>query len=208
MIKKNKIFLFLITGTVLLTLSGCGTKKTQEYTRISLPEVGTIATQNVGEELVSQKLRSHYPGLIIPRNYQAGKYTLLKGTYKLDKTNEKGQWFEVRTSKNDNEDVLIRKSDGYLCVDNVCQKLDYSIKDIPFEKKNSFQQTLLYNGKIGSIVAISYREFNEGVARPAFTNEVTYDLEDSKTIGYKGARIEVISATNTEITYKVISGFE
>lgn len=162
----------------------------------------------MGEELISQKLRSYYTGLIIPENQKIGKYTFLKGTYKLDKANEKGQWFEVRTSNSENEDVLIRKCDGNLCSEDICQKLDYSIKNIPFEKKNSFQQTLLYNGKIGSIVTISYREFNEGIARPAFTNEVTYDLKDSKIVGYKGARMEVINATNTEITYKVISGFE
>ena len=31
-----------------------------------------------------------------------------------------------------------------------------------------------------------------------------YDLLDSKTVGYKGFKIEVIDATNESITYKVI----
>ena len=41
-----------------------------------------------------------------------------------------------------------------------------------------------------------------------FTNEVSYDLGESKVIGYKGARLEVISATNTNITFKVVSDFD
>lgn len=74
-------------------------------------------------------------------------------------------------------------------------------------EKNQFQQELLYNGKIGNRVALGYREFSGDLARPAFSNEVSYDLSESTTLGYKGARIEVIKATNTEITYKLVSGF-
>ena len=45
------------------------------------------------------------------------------------------------------------------------------------------------------------------VARPAFANSVEYDLNDSKIIGYKGARLEVISADNQSIKYKVLQNF-
>jgi hypothetical protein len=36
---------------------------------------------------------------------------------------------------------------------------------------------------------------------------VEYDLSESKIIGYAGARLEVIKATNTGIEYKVIKNF-
>jgi len=56
-------------------------------------------------------------------------------------------------------------------------------------------------------IALGYREFSGDIARLAFSNELSYDLSESAILGYKGARIEIIKATNTELTYKVISGF-
>jgi len=54
---------------------------------------------------------------------------------------------------------------------------------------------------------VGYREFSNNLARPAFNNTVEYDLTDSKIIGYRGARIEVIEATNEFRKYKVIQNF-
>ncbi|WP_156949810.1 hypothetical protein [Simplicispira psychrophila] len=208
--KTKKLYYFAIIASLIFSVSGCSSIK-KEYAQISIPSPGDIATKNIGEELISQKLRTYALGLTIPENYKIGKYTLLKGTYQLEKENEKGQWFEVSVNHKDSENVLVKKDDGSLCVDKICQQLQYSIEKSPFEKKdikNSFQKTILYNGKIGNKVTVSYREFSDGLARSAFTNEVSYDLSESKIIGYKGARLEVIKATNTDITFKVISGFD
>jgi len=41
----------------------------------------------------------------------------------------------------------------------------------------------------------------------AFNNDVDYDLNESKVIGYKGARIEIIEATNELIKYRVLKNF-
>jgi hypothetical protein len=86
--------------------------------------------------------------------------------------------------------------------------------NIPFERpkrpvlqSDSFQQTLIYSGKVGNKINIGYREFSNNLARPAFNNAVEYDLTDSRIIGYRGARIEVIDATNEFIKYKVIQNF-
>lgn len=72
---------------------------------------------------------------------------------------------------------------------------------------NSFQQTLLYNGRIGNRITLGYREFSNDLARAAFSNNVDYDLSESVTVGYRGARLEILKATNTDITYKILSGF-
>ena len=45
------------------------------------------------------------------------------------------------------------------------------------------------------------------MARGAFTQEVQYDLNESNIIGFKGARLEVIEATNRNITYRLIENF-
>jgi len=86
--------------------------------------------------------------------------------------------------------------------------------DVPFERRkkpllasNSFQQILIYSGKVGDKIKLGYREFSNNTARPAFNNDVEYDLSESRIIGYKRARIEVIEATNRYIKYKVIKNF-
>lgn len=65
----------------------------------------------------------------------------------------------------------------------------------------------MYSGKVGNKINIAYREFSGGMARGAFSNVAEYDLSESKTIGYQGAQIDVIEATNQLIRYKVISNF-
>ena len=46
--------------------------------------------------------------------------------------------------------------------------------------------------------------FSDDMARPAFTQDLTYDLADGDEIGFRGARIKVLKATNTAITYVVL----
>ena len=72
---------------------------------------------------------------------------------------------------------------------------------------NSFQQTLIYSGKVGSKIRIGYREFSNNMARQAFSNDVEYDLSESPFIGYKGARLEIIEATNEQLKYRVLQNF-
>jgi len=70
-----------------------------------------------------------------------------------------------------------------------------------------FSQELIYNGKSGDSVKFLYREFASGMARPAFDQDVQYDLKEGKVVGFKGARIEVIEATNVNLRYRVLAHF-
>jgi hypothetical protein len=70
-----------------------------------------------------------------------------------------------------------------------------------------FKQQFIYNGKINNGLKFIYREFINDMARPAFSQDLQYDLADGNLIGFKGLRIEIIKATNTNIEYKVLSTF-
>ena len=71
------------------------------------------------------------------------------------------------------------------------------------------QQQFIYNGRIDDYVKFTYREFSiGGYARDAFTQDVQYDLDEGNVIGFKGSRIEILEATNRQITYKLISHFK
>jgi len=78
-----------------------------------------------------------------------------------------------------------------------------------YNEGKGFKLELLYQGLSDNNIQVSYREFQNNMARPAFTQDVKYQLnKDGKTIiGFKGARIEVFEATNVELKYKVIKGF-
>lgn len=64
----------------------------------------------------------------------------------------------------------------------------------------SFQRELVYSGVAKGVITILYREFLGGVARPAFSQEVHFDLSEGSEIGYKGARFKVLKANNLGIT--------
>lgn len=74
--------------------------------------------------------------------------------------------------------------------------------------ESAFKQELIYNGKIGNTIKISYREFKNDFARPAFTQEIVYDLSESNVIGFKGMRIEVVEANNSLIKFIVKTPME
>ena len=71
----------------------------------------------------------------------------------------------------------------------------------------SFEQQLIYNGRVDNNLRFVYREFSNDMARSAFTQEVQYDLEESNIIGFKSVRLEVIEATNSKIKYRVLMPF-
>ena len=67
-----------------------------------------------------------------------------------------------------------------------------------------FRSELLYTGISKGTASFEYREFINDLARPAFSQQLHYDLADGNEIGYKGARIIILKATNVSLRYKVI----
>lgn len=69
---------------------------------------------------------------------------------------------------------------------------------------NKSESTLTYSGKQGNVIKILYRESSSGYARPAFTQELTYDLNEDSVITFRNTKIKVIKATNNLIRYVVL----
>ena len=58
-------------------------------------------------------------------------------------------------------------------------------------------QQLIYNGRINDSVKFLYRELSEGkLMRAPFTQEIQYDLKKGNEIGFKGARLKILEASN------------
>jgi hypothetical protein len=75
------------------------------------------------------------------------------------------------------------------------------------ETRNSedfVRKELIYSGKSGSTIELSYREYRGGLAAPAFFQNIKYDLSESSIISFQKYRIEVLSATNQNITCTIL----
>lgn len=91
------------------------------------------------------------------------------------------------------------------------KKGDFKVEKTTINDKNCsdcFKKELIYNGKQDNTIKFTYREFINNMMRPAFNQELSYDLTDGKVIGFKGLRIEIINTSNIGIEYKVQKYFD
>ena len=87
----------------------------------------------------------------------------------------------------------------------ISEPLDTIIKMNPKKVhiKGRYSKELLYNGKTKDAIKLQYREYTNDMARPAFYQELSYDLNESKMIGFQGMEIEIVEATNMGVSYIV-----
>lgn len=225
MSKNNTTFLILTS----LLFYGCATpvfNYSPNITDISEPPIGNIQTASVGDELLKQGKFAESDAIFVEKDISIGfgVYVIGRGYY--TKVGENSDFdFYLPAEGNDGGEIRkgalsdpwraiqLSKAGNTICVITVFNLT--SCGDSPAAKRtkhfvlghDSFQQTLIYSGKVGEKINIGYREFSNNIARPAFNNNVEYDLSTSKTIGYKGAKLEIIEATNENIKYRVISNF-
>lgn len=218
----------VIVGGFSLGLVGCATPAYNYQAtskNISKPPLGSLNTAYVGDKMLEQGYVVDREALSVPENTRVSfAYTLTSGNFLKTGENAQGQYFQ--TINNIENGGFVQKNpiadpyksvmlgaDGKLCVITVfnaksCTATHQaSIKKVSISSDNSFQQTLIYSGKVGNKINVGYREFSSNIARPAFNNDVEYDLNESKQIGYKGALLEVVDANNQSITYKVLKNF-
>ncbi len=221
---------FIIPIVMLAFLSGC-TAPVRNYVpeakSFSIPPLNESTTTYVGEDMVKQGVDSSVEALHFEQSTQIGSsfyYVIPSGDYPKIGQNKDSEFFSA-TEKNSGVTVPNRpmindpvqsiqiKNNGEICIISIfngtkCDtgKLTKKVK-LDTSRQSSFQQTLVYNGKFGNKINIGYREYSEGLARPAFSNEVEYDLSESRTIRYKGAIMEIVEANNQFITFKLLKNF-
>ena len=110
-------------------------------------------------------------------------------------------------SKIGNNEVKLFYGSGWIRFLDLNHRPSLASERVKAVDKPNFEQELIYNGKSGNTVNFVYREFSKSFIRSGFTQNVQYDLSESKIIGFKGARVEVIEATNTKLKYRVIKSF-
>ena len=77
-------------------------------------------------------------------------------------------------------------------------KIDESVTD------NSMKEQLIYTGRSGDTINVSYREYIKNMARPAFFHDLKYDLSESDVIVFRRWRIRVLEANNEFMRFTVL----
>lgn len=81
-----------------------------------------------------------------------------------------------------------------------------SIEEV--EKPNGTLKELIYKGTTDDRMQCVYREYNlaefGAVAKPVFFLDVTYDLKQSKVIGYQDFKIRIESADQQKVVFTVL----
>ncbi|OSQ42476.1 hypothetical protein [Thalassospira sp. MCCC 1A01428] len=205
-----------------LLLSACTSVKyngTDTFIKeVDYPPIGAVTTVYVGDSMLQKGNITEENVLVVHNTISGLLYDIPAKSYSQIGFDDKQDFYSatgvIKAALADPITALSLKKQGNaeLCVITVfgassCYNGDYERKKRLSERGNSFQQTLIYSGRVGDKINIGYREFSNNTARPAFNNDVEYDLSNSNIIGYKGALIEIINSDNSSITYKVIRNF-
>lgn len=71
---------------------------------------------------------------------------------------------------------------------------------------------LIYSGRSGNEVVLDYREYSSGpdgtFARPAFYQQLKYDLSQSDRVVFRAVELQIIEASNSGVEFRVLRDAE
>lgn len=70
-------------------------------------------------------------------------------------------------------------------------------------EEGGFAAELLYSGITGDTLRLSYREYANDFARPAYSQDLTYNLKESNIVTFRSLKIKIYRADNNEIEFSV-----
>ena len=185
--------------------------------------VGVQQVKNVGDTMITKAVYSTYPGFVAKKDFtspQPGYPQIVKDAkYICLGKIPTGEY--VCNQHQENTPTIAYMNLPSVVINNIGDLIGYyhliyykplevhqvgvfQVADMTSISATGFKRELLYNGKTKDNIRILYREFSGDLARPAFSQELMYDLSESRVIGFKDIRIKIIEATNTNIKYEVI----
>ncbi|AGC77955.1 hypothetical protein LX97_03488 [Nonlabens dokdonensis] len=218
----KKIYTLLLLSVF---ITSCGIKKfpvIPNSETILTPEINEINTSEIGITLVSKETAKKYSAIEITKEVKIKPNMLVK-TLEVGETFIKKfetEDFELYENVNDQTYGIAISKNGEmpkvystgptgtgLRLKPSKYQIEYVSTQRPIKSDDYYKQEFIYNGKVGNGIKFIYREFVNDYARPAFTQDLQYDLSEDRIIGFRGLRLEVISATNTKIEYRILNYF-
>lgn len=222
--QKNGIYIMkkiLLTLSAIAVLSACKSTPPVQYEQVSIPSINAQTTAYLGERMLMQA-KGHYANCIEVSG-GSGVQSVIKAGQFCQRNVNGALYFSHDAQavglKNGYGNVINYVShvtydaeknevcaSTFSCYNSNEMSIAYKDKDFVVQP-NSMQQIIEYNGRTGSVLNFTYREFSSGMARSAFTTDFKMDLNEGDEIGYKGSRMTIHEATNNKITYTVLKNF-
>lgn len=110
---------------------------------------------------------------------------------------------------NDGRFEIVKAAPGMIWFETKLQSpISYAKGEEVRPSADSKKMELLYQGFAGKTIKLSYREYVNDMARPAFFQDASYEIDGFPAeIAFKAARIKVLSAGNSGMSYIVLSSF-
>lgn len=205
----------------LSVLSGCKSTPPIVYEQISMPEITSKTSVYLGERMLMQA-NGHY-GRCVTLSGGNGVQSMIKAGKFCQRTPDSNYYYSADSQtvgfKNGYGDILSYVNyvtykaeknqvcaSAFSCYDSSEMSISYNKNELVVAS-NSLQQIIEYNGRAGTILNFTYREFTGGMARSAYTTDFKMDLNEGAEIGYKGARLMIHEATNNKVAYTVLKNF-
>lgn len=85
-------------------------------------------------------------------------------------------------------------------------KVVYQLKRISKDESDSVRQVIMYSGATGDTLRLSYREFSNNLARPAFTEELTIPITKifPQDVAVKAVKIRIHSIDGLGVRYEIL----
>lgn len=215
-------------------ISACATSQQSipaEVTRVDFPSSSDLMTVRLGESMLKKSKVYTYDALILDEDFSWGDGVFLqKIIIPAQKLKAKGltkNGVIFTAEEGFSRDALIGtrpivtgfcidqtdKTKWKLYVQGICRN---KLKRQPlhsygkvFDVKNpSLTRELVYNGRVNNYIKIIYRELSNNIMRPAFQQDLQYDLNESEEVAFKEVQMKVIGANNKEISYRVGHHFD
>ncbi|MDZ4126019.1 MAG: hypothetical protein U1E02_17850 [Hydrogenophaga sp.] len=224
---------FAIIITLAAFLSGCATQGASipmmQPSIVVKPELNTLQIEELGNTLASLYISSAQASIrtMEPWGFVATKKIYSPQILKPITSGERYSKYFVETPPTELGNTSLGRFVCFDVFENVfflpngfgsCDSMGKAImnsgpiaiqsEDYIDIKSPRFKQELIYNGKSGNTVKFLYRELSGDSMRGPFTQDIQYDLSEGSTIGFKGARIEIVKSTNRSIEYKVLKMFD
>jgi hypothetical protein len=85
--------------------------------------------------------------------------------------------------------------------------IPYTVQDVAGPR--GFKYELVYQGFERGVIKITYREYANDIARPAFQQDLSYTLEKGTTaVSFRNIKMEIYGADNNGIRYRVLTPFK
>lgn len=87
-------------------------------------------------------------------------------------------------------------------------RIRYESSEQIIPRSDAFRYEILFQGLSNRTLRFAYREFTGDFARPAFFQDVTYELTSlPMQVAFRSVQFEILEAGNNGIKYRVLSGF-